>query len=117
MNRLASPVSQLVWVVPQHFADDLDSPTYLLETREPVHGFGSRHQQLRRDLGFSGSDRIRVWTSAPNQAQVATTDYNSWIANEELARDVSPGESTVDQQARDLDLDGSLARVALSKEL
>jgi uncharacterized protein DUF5915 len=90
---------------------------YLLQFKEPVPGLGSRRQQLRRDLGFSGSDRIRTRMAAPKQAQVATTDYNSWIANQELAQDTTPGEWKVDQQARDLDLDGSLARVAISKEL
>ena len=55
--------------------------------------------------------------AAPMQAQEATTDYNSWIANEDLAQDMSPGEWKVDQQARVPDLDGSLARVAISKEL
>ena len=117
MNCPAWPVSQMVCVVPQHFADDLDSPTDLLETREPVRGLGCRRQQLRRDLGFSGSDRIRTWMTAPEQAQVATTDYNSWIANQGLVRNVWSGEWKVDQQARDLDLDGSLGRVAISKEL
>ena len=63
------------------------------------------------------SDRIRLRISAPDEAQAAITEYNRWIANEVLARELSLGELAVGQQAHDLDLDGSVVRVAISKEL
>jgi isoleucyl-tRNA synthetase len=76
----------------------------------------SQLQRLRRDLGFAVSDRIRLRIAAPDEAQAAITEYTSWIANELLARELSLGEVTVGQQAHELDLDGSVVRVALSKE-
>jgi isoleucyl-tRNA synthetase len=76
----------------------------------------SQLKRLRRDLGFSVSDRIRLRIDAPDDAQVAITEYNSWIANELLARELLLGEVAVGQQAHELDLDGSVVRVALSKE-
>jgi hypothetical protein len=51
MNRPDLPVLQVVCVVPQHFADDLDSPTCLLQIEEPVR-LGSRRQQIAEGLRF-----------------------------------------------------------------
>jgi hypothetical protein len=63
------------------------------------------------------SDRIRLWIDAPDEVHVAITEYNDWIANELLAREVILGEVPAAQQAHELDLDGSAVRVALTKEL
>ena len=93
-------------------------PTVTPELRREgiVRELVSQLQRLRRDLGFSVSDRIRLRIAAPEEAQAAIGEYNSWIANELLARDLSLGEVAMDQQAHELDLDGSVVRVALSKE-
>lgn len=74
-------------------------------------------QRLRRDLAFAVSDWNPFWIDAPAQALEATSDYNSCIAKELLAREIIPGESPVGQQAHELDLDRSPARTAISKEL
>ena len=76
----------------------------------------SQLQRLRRDLGFSVSDRVRLRIDVPDEARAAISEYNSWIANELLARELLLGEVVVGQQAHELDLDGSVVRVALSKE-
>jgi isoleucyl-tRNA synthetase len=76
----------------------------------------SQLQRLRRDLGFAVSDRIRLRIAAPEEAQAAISEYNSWIANELLVRELLLGEVAVGQQVHELDLDGSVVRVALSKE-
>jgi isoleucyl-tRNA synthetase len=77
----------------------------------------SQIQRLRRDLGFSVSDRIRVRIGAPDDVETAIHEYNGWIANELLAREIDLGEVPAAQQAHELDLDGSRVRVALTKEL
>jgi isoleucyl-tRNA synthetase len=77
----------------------------------------SQLQRLRRDLGFAVSDRIQLWIAAPEEAEASFGEYNSWIANELLARDITLGELPAGQQVHELDLDGSVVRVALSKEL
>ena len=74
-------------------------------------------QPLRRDLAFAVSDRIRLGITASACVETATTEYNSWIANELLARELLPGELRVGQQVHEPDLDGSLVRAALFKEL
>ncbi len=77
----------------------------------------SQLQRLRRDLGFVVSDRIRLWIAAPAETYEAISEYNSWIANELLAREFVVGEAPAGQQVHELDLDGSTVRAALSKEL
>jgi len=77
----------------------------------------SQLQRLRRDLGFVVSDRIRVWIAAPAETYEAINEYAGWIANELLAREIVAGEAPAGQQVHELDLDGSLVRAALSKEL
>jgi isoleucyl-tRNA synthetase len=77
----------------------------------------SQLQRLRRDLGFVVSDRIRLWIAAPTETYEAISEYNSWIANELLAREIVVGEAPAGQQVHELDLDGSPVRAALSKEL
>ena len=74
-------------------------------------------QRLRRDLALSVSDRIRLRIDAPDAVQAAILEYDDWIANELLAREITFGVHPVGQQAtHDVDLDGSLVRVALTKE-
>jgi isoleucyl-tRNA synthetase len=77
----------------------------------------SQLQRLRRDLGFVVSDRIRVWIAAPAETYEAINEYAGWIANELLAREIVAGEAPAGQQVHELDLDGSVVRAALSKEL
>jgi isoleucyl-tRNA synthetase len=78
----------------------------------------SQLQRLRRDLGFAVSDGIRLWIVAPEGVEAAITAYHHWVANELLAREIVFGEPPVGHQARhELDLDGSVVRIALTKEL
>ena len=78
----------------------------------------SQLRRLRRDLGFAVSDRIRLWIVAPEAVEAAITAYHHWIANELLAGEIVFGEPPVGHQARhELDLDGPLVRIALTKEL
>jgi isoleucyl-tRNA synthetase len=77
----------------------------------------SQLQRLRRDLGFAVSDRIRLLIDASDDVQAAISVYTDWIANELLAREITIGAIPVGQQAtHEVDLDGSLVRVALTKE-
>jgi isoleucyl-tRNA synthetase len=77
----------------------------------------SQLQRLRRDLAFAVSDRIRLRIDAPDDVHAAILEYNDWIANELLARELTVGVIPVGQQAtHELDLDGSLVRVAITKE-
>jgi isoleucyl-tRNA synthetase len=79
--------------------------------------FVSQLQRLRRDLGFSVSDRIRVRIDAPDDVRAAITEYNDWIANELLAREITFGAPAAGQQAtHEVDLDGSSVRVTLTRE-
>ena len=78
----------------------------------------SQLQRLRRDLKLEVSDRIRLWIVAPDEIESAISEYNDWIANELLAREIAVGEPPVGQQAvpHVVDLDGSPVRVALTRE-
>jgi isoleucyl-tRNA synthetase len=77
----------------------------------------SQLQRLRRDLGFSVSDRLRLRIDAPEDARVAITQYTDWVANEILAREITFGALQVGQQAgHEVDLDGSHVRVAITRE-
>jgi isoleucyl-tRNA synthetase len=77
----------------------------------------SQLQRLRRDLGFAVSDRIRLRIDAPDNIRVAITEYHDWIANELLAREITFGASEAGQQAaHEVDLDGSIVRVTLTRE-
>jgi isoleucyl-tRNA synthetase len=79
--------------------------------------FVSQLQRLRRDLGFSVSDRLRVRIDAPDDVGAAITEYNDWIANELLAREITFGAPAAGQQAtHEVDLDGSSVRVTLTRE-
>jgi isoleucyl-tRNA synthetase len=77
----------------------------------------SQLQRLRRDLGFSVSDRLRLRIDAPEDARAAITEYNDWVANEILAREITFGALQVGQQAgHEVDLDGSHVRIAITRE-
>ncbi len=74
----------------------------------------NRIQRLRRDSGLEVSDRIRLWLTGDGDVIRAVEAHGDYIAAEtlavELAADGAPAE--VDG-ARDFDLDGVGARIAL----
>ena len=77
----------------------------------------SQLQRLRRESGLAVSDRIRVRIAAPQEIEIAISEYIDWIANELLAREIAFGEPPGAQQAaHEVDLDGSPVRVALTRE-
>jgi isoleucyl-tRNA synthetase len=77
----------------------------------------SQLQRLRKELAFAVSDRIRLRIDAPDDVQAAISEYNDWIANELLAREITFGALPVGHQAaHEVDLDGSVVRLALTKE-
>jgi len=80
----------------------------------------SRVQRLRKEAGLAVSDRIRLAVAAPAEVQDALRAHEAWMASEVLARELVmvddlPATPTWQGEA-DVDLDGSVARIALTKD-
>jgi isoleucyl-tRNA synthetase len=79
-------------------------------------------QGMRKDSGFHVSDRIRMWLSGAEEVEAAAREHRAWIAGEVLARDVAIGDGAgssndaSNDAAREFDLDGSIVRIALTRE-
>ncbi len=80
----------------------------------------SRVQRLRKEAGLAVSDRIRLAVAAPAEVQEALRSHAAWIAGEVLARecvisDALP-ENSVWLATAEVDLDGTMARIALTQD-
>ena len=73
---------------------------------------------MRKDSGFHVSDRIRMRLSGTPEVEAAAREHGAWIAGEVLARDVAIGDGagSSNDAAREFDLDGSIVRIALTRE-
>ena len=80
----------------------------------------SRVQRLRKETGLAVSDRIVLAVAAPAEVQEALRGHSAWIAGETLARDLVVAEvlaADFEWQAEaEVELDGTVARIALTKE-
>jgi isoleucyl-tRNA synthetase len=78
----------------------------------------SRIQRLRKETGLHVSDRIRLWIGGDEDVLAAVQVHRDWIAGEVLARDIVDGGDAPHetQAAQTVDLDGSTARIALTRE-
>ncbi len=80
----------------------------------------SRVQRLRKESGLAVSDRIRLAVAAPAEVQEALREHRAWIAGETLARDLVLSDllaaDSAWQAEADVELDGPVARIALTKE-
>ena len=77
----------------------------------------SRIQRLRKDSGFSVSDRIRLEIGGVGQVQDAAREHHTWIAGEVLAStlDVSDSEAAPPVSVA-VDLDGIAAWFTLERD-
>jgi isoleucyl-tRNA synthetase len=79
----------------------------------------SRVQRLRKESGLAVSDRIRLVIAAPSDVQDALRAHAQWIATEVLARDCVIADalpSPAWPATAEVELDGPVARIALSKD-
>jgi isoleucyl-tRNA synthetase len=80
----------------------------------------SRVQRLRKEAGLAVSDRIRLAVAGPAEVQDAARQHQQWIAQETLARECIVGDAIPATPAwpatAEVDLDGSVARIALIKD-
>ncbi len=79
----------------------------------------SRVQRLRKDSGLAVSDRIRLVVVADAEVQDAMRAHAAWIAQETLARDCVIADalpSPAWPATAEVDLDGAVARIALTKD-
>ena len=80
----------------------------------------SRVQRLRKESGLAVSDRIRLAIAASPAVQDALESHRAWIAGEVLARQCVLMEALPATPAwlavAEVDLDGPVARIALSKD-
>jgi isoleucyl-tRNA synthetase len=80
----------------------------------------SRVQRLRKESGLAVSDRIRLAVVASAEVQEALREHSAWIAGETLARDLTLSEALAADSAwqaeAEVELDGPVARIALTKE-
>ena len=75
----------------------------------------SRVQRLRKEAGFAVSDRISVVVWGDPELEGAVEAHREWIAEEILARELATGGSASRNAAREVDLDGVAAHVALQR--
>lgn len=79
----------------------------------------SRVQRLRKESGLAVSDRIRLQVAAPSEVQEALRAHAQWIAGEVLARECVIADALPTPAwpaTAEVDLDGAVARIALSKD-
>ncbi len=75
----------------------------------------SRVQRLRKEAGFAVSDRISVVVWGDPELEGAVQAHREWIADEILARELATGGNASRNAAREVDLDGVTAHVALHR--
>jgi isoleucyl-tRNA synthetase len=78
----------------------------------------SRIQRMRKDARLAVSDRIVLRIGGDTEVVEAATTHRDWIAAETLARELHVGGEDFDgqQAVASADLDGRVARIALTKE-
>ncbi|MFN8667663.1 MAG: isoleucine--tRNA ligase [Gemmatimonadaceae bacterium] len=78
----------------------------------------SRVQRLRKESGLAVSDRIRLQIWGAPEIESAVSEYKEWIAGEVLARHVTVGRDGVvdEHEAHEVEIDGLLGRVALTRD-
>lgn len=80
----------------------------------------SRVQRLRKEAGLAVSDRIHLAVAVPAEVLAALDAHRAWIAGETLATELVLGD-TLERQVEwlveaEVELDGPVARIALTKE-
>jgi isoleucyl-tRNA synthetase len=78
----------------------------------------NRIQRLRKDADLDITDRISLAVYGPHEVQEAAVAFRDFIAGETLAREFRVGGGdgpTGDEVYRDVDLDGFVARIAVSR--
>jgi isoleucyl-tRNA synthetase len=79
----------------------------------------SRVQRLRKESGLAVSDRIRLAIAAPTEVQDALRVHAAWIASEVLARECIIADALpipAWPATAEVELDGPMAQIALSKD-
>jgi isoleucyl-tRNA synthetase len=75
----------------------------------------SRVQRLRKEAGLAVSDRISVAVWGDPELEAAVAAHREWIADEVLARELAIGGTASRNAAKEVDLDGVTAHVALKR--
>ena len=77
----------------------------------------SRVQRMRKEAGLAVSDRIRLEIAGDSEVKAAVSRHRAWIASEVLATELVDelGSLRGSLIAQDVDLDGVVARVALTR--
>ena len=75
----------------------------------------SRVQRLRKESGFAVSDRISLAVWGDPELEGAVEAHREWIAEEVLARELAIGGTGSRNAAKEVDLDGVAAHVALKR--
>ena len=77
----------------------------------------SRVQRMRKEAALAVSDRIVLTVVGADEVRAVVAAHGEWIASEVLATElVTDGELTGRYDAtQELDLDGSIARVAFTR--
>jgi isoleucyl-tRNA synthetase len=77
----------------------------------------SRVQRLRKESGLAVSDRIRLFVGGAADVRAVAEEYRPWIAGEVLAREIVISEALPRaEHAASLDLDGTTAHIALTRD-
>jgi len=70
---------------------------------------------MRKEAGFAVSDRISVEVWGDPELEGAVQAHRDWIAEEVLARELAIGGTASRNAAKEVDLDGVAAHVALKR--
>jgi isoleucyl-tRNA synthetase len=75
----------------------------------------SRVQRLRKDMGFTVSDRVDLGITGDALIESAARAHESWIAGEVLATRVRIGAGAVAAEVQEVDLDAMKVRLSLTR--
>ncbi|MFC1575056.1 isoleucine--tRNA ligase [Gemmatimonadota bacterium] len=78
----------------------------------------NRIQRLRKDAGLDITDRISLAISGAPEVEDAARNFQAFITGETLAREFQVGQGPASEEhgaTREVDLDGSSAKIALSR--
>ena len=77
--------------------------------------FVNRVQNMRKDAGFSVTDRIRIYFESSGRLAGAITNMSDYIKSETLATQLQPGRDSAQHWGK-WDIDGEACQIGISRE-
>jgi isoleucyl-tRNA synthetase len=77
--------------------------------------FVNRVQNMRKDAGFSVTDRIRIQFRAPDKISSAIQKTSDYIQSEVLATQLQPGNNGLGDHTASWEIDGEACQIGISR--